>query len=45
MVISWLKADGVKGVLAMMIGLLVLLIIAVLVLGVETRQRRLEAIS
>jgi putative MFS transporter len=45
MVVSLFKADGVEGVLAMMIGLLVLLIIAVLVLGVETRQRRLEAIS
>ncbi|GAA5264891.1 MFS transporter, putative metabolite:H+ symporter [Acidiphilium sp. MT5] len=45
MVVSLFKADGVKGVLAMMIGLLVLLIVAVLLLGVETRQRRLEAIS
>jgi putative MFS transporter len=36
---------GVTGVLAMMIGLLFALIGAVLVLGVETRQRRLEAIG
>jgi putative MFS transporter len=45
MVIRLFADYGVKGVLAMMIGLLLALIVAVLVLGVETRQRRLEAIA
>ncbi|HQT66723.1 MAG: MFS transporter [Rhodospirillales bacterium 20-60-12] len=45
MVIHLFKIDGVTGVLALMIGLLVALIVAVLTLGVETNQRRLEAIG
>ncbi|MDE8343302.1 MAG: MFS transporter [Acidocella sp.] len=45
MVISLFGNYGVGGVLVLMVGLLVALIIAVLSLGIETRQRRLEAIS
>ncbi len=45
LVVHLFNVDGVKGVLSMMIGLLVLLILAVLFFGIETRQRRLEAIN
>jgi len=45
MVIFLFGAYGVSGVLAMMVGLLIVLIVAVIGLGTETKQRRLEAIQ
>jgi putative MFS transporter len=45
MVIWLFGTYGVSGVLALMVGLLVVLIVAVISLGIETKQRRLEAIN
>lgn len=45
MVISLFSTYGVSGVLTLMVGMLVILIIAVIGLGIETKQRRLEAIN
>jgi len=39
------QSFGITGVLAFIIGLLVLLVVVLLILGVETNQRSLEAIS